>query len=304
MTPSFTTSLRDVSLVARFELLRAIRTWQGLAVIILYVIASIGSTYLFVQILGALERELAFTLQVPPTDTPGAMLDSLVNSKNFRDMVAFFVGDERLVDATLFWSPVATFHLWMNLLLMPFLATFVSADAISVDLRSRALRFELLRTGRLELVSGRFLAQAILCGIAGLAAAGASWTVALLTMVGNDAFWLGVGLLWAGWRSWVFGLAFVGLGVGVSQLTASPAWARILGLVGTALTWGLFGLLAWATTQVPAWIIAPLQLTLPQTWIRLLWEGGTLSLAAAVFLVALGLTWMTAGYVVTARRDA
>lgn len=304
MTPSIFMSLRDVGLVARFELLRAIRTWQGLAVIVLYVIASMGTTYLFISALGEVEHELATSLGVPQTETPGAMLDVVIKDESFRQFIGALIGDESLVDNVLKWSPITTIHLWTNLLMVPFLATFVSADAISVDLRSRALRFELLRTGRLELVSGRFLGQAILCGVAGLFAAMGAGAVALLAMVGNDPLWLAVGLVWAAWRSWVFGLPFLGLGLAMSQLTASPAWARILALVGTAGSWIAYGLLQWTMHTKLGWLVAPLAGLFPQTWMRLLWEGGGSAWVATGYFAALGLTWMALGHALTRRRDA
>ncbi|HHO50576.1 MAG TPA: hypothetical protein ENK18_06790, partial [Deltaproteobacteria bacterium] len=84
--------MRDVFLVARFEVLRAIRTWRALALIVLFMVASAGASFLFVQFIGLIENTLAQQMGVPPTQVPGAMLGELVASGTWRDLVEGMAG--------------------------------------------------------------------------------------------------------------------------------------------------------------------------------------------------------------------
>ena len=71
-------SARDTALVARFEIVRAVRTWRALALVVLYLVATAGGARIFVDFLSSLENRLAETLGVPPTDHPGAMTARLL----------------------------------------------------------------------------------------------------------------------------------------------------------------------------------------------------------------------------------
>ena len=301
--PSFLTSVRDAALVARFELLRAVRTWQALAVVVLYLVATAGSMRIFVAMIGAFETALAEQLGVPATDYPGAMLDRLIESAEFREVLAAMVGADRLVEHVLQYPILAVFHLWLGILLVPFLATFNSAESVSVDLRTRAVRFEVLRTGRLELVVGRFAGQALLAAVASLAAVGATWVVGMTFMVGNDPVDLAVATTWLSIRAWAFGLPFIGIGVGASQLTASPAWARVIAVCASGATWVGYGIARWGEGGRLA-VVADVALqVLPQGWILPLWEPGFGWVGACAVFLALGLACTGLGYLRFARRD-
>lgn len=305
--PTALASMRDAWLVARFELLRAIRTWQALAIVVLYVVTTAGAARIFVNILEVFERSVAQALGAPATDYPGAMMDRLLENDELRELVAAMVGDAALVDSVLAWPLLAVFHLWIGIALTPFLAAATSAESISVDLRSRALRFELQRTGRLELVVGRFLGQALLTLAASLLSVTATFTIGMLYMVGNDPLVLIGALAAFSLRSWAFGLPFLGIGVACSQLTASPAWARVLAIVACAGTWMAYGAAhAFAEwSEDSAWGLvsdAALQV-LPQGWVVGLWQPGAWWLTSATVFLALGLAATGAGYVRFARRD-
>lgn len=303
IAPSFWASLRDATLVARFELLRAVRTWQALAVVVLYVIATAGSMRIFVAMIGAFESALADQLGVRRTQYPGAMLDRLTESAEFREVLAAMIGGERLVDHVMQYPLLAVFHLWLGILLVPFLATFNSAETVSADLRTRAVRFEVVRTGRLELVVGRFAGQALLAAVASLAAVSATWIVGMAFMVGNDPVALAVATTWLSVRAWAFGLPFIGIGIGASQLTASPAWARVLAVCASGGTWVAYGIARWGEGGRLA-IVADIALqVLPQGWILPLWEPGLGWVGACVVLLALGLATTGLGYLRFARRD-
>lgn len=296
------TPIRDVLLVAWFELLRSLRTWRAVALCVLYLVAATGGAWLFVELIGVLENELATQLGVPRTDTPGAMLDQLVASDTFRELLSAMVGSSDLVKGLLDIPVLAVFHLWMGLLLVPFFAASASAECISIDLRSRALRFEALRTGRFELVMGRFVGQVVLTGVASFIALGGVWAVGMFAMVGNEALDLAANLVWLTLRAWAFGLPFVGLGVACSQLTTSSAWARVLAIGLTAGSWVGYGGARWAE-QTDYAVVADVALqVLPQGWIRGLWHPTEWMLSATV-CAALGVSAVALGYVRFAGRD-
>lgn len=302
--PSLLTSLRDTLLVARFELLRARRTWQAMAVILLFAIASGGSTYGFVQLLLEIENNLAAALGVPPTDSPGALTDVLLASDDLRRVMRGLINDWSLIDDVLEWPLVAIFHFWTSLVLVPWLAAFVSADTISEDVRTRAVRFELLRTGRLELVYGRFLGQCLLLAASLFLGGLTSFAVAWWYMILPDPLYVMYGLLAMSLRAFLWGLPFLGLGVACSESVKSATWARILALIGTTFAFIGHGILIWLRTKGYGLFVAPLIAISPASWIRSLWAGGLDTALAGLYLPAFAMVLVGLGYLVLARRDA
>ncbi|MBX2802877.1 MAG: ABC transporter permease [Myxococcales bacterium] len=296
--------MRDVWLVARFEVLRAIRTWRALALVVLFTVASAGASYLFVRFIGMLENEVAQQILAPRTETPGAMIDELVKSDTWREFVSNLVGADHLVDFIIQIPPLAMFNLWFGFLLVPFFAASASAECISLDVRSRAIRYEVLRTGRLELVTGRFIGQALLTGAAIAVSTVAVLGVGMRFMVLTDPVNLASWLAWFSIRAWVFAIPFIGIGVAASQITASPAWARVMAVGGVALSWVAYALArgAEAHDQYPWLTDVTLQL-LPQGWIQGMWEPGGAWLASAVVIVLLGVFFALLGYARFAGRD-
>lgn len=282
-------SLRDTLLVARFEVLRAVRTWQALALVAVYVVAMSGGAYTFIEALGAIEGKIAEGMGVPVTRWPGTLAEELRNSEQIGEMLSFLTGDpevgRRLREVPL----LALFLLWEGVGLVPFLAATTASEALAGDVRSRAIRFEAQRTGRAELVLGRFLGQLFLMGVASVIAVAAVGGLGLGLMAKQDPFALGAALVAYGARVVLFAVPFVGLGVSLSALTASPAWARLGAILVTAASWIAYGLCQVPTdgwTAVLADLVLPL---LPQHQISALWRGGTDLALAAVVLVALGL---------------
>jgi hypothetical protein len=297
------TSLHDVLLVARFEVLRAVRTWRALALILLYALTTAGCTWIFVKFLGAIENEVATSLGVPRTDKPGAMLDRALESNVLREFIGAMTGNSSFLDNIMAWPLLAVFFLWIGFGLLPFFAASTSAECIAIDVQSRAIRFELLRTGRAELVLGRFFGQCFLTGAGLMASAVAVFGVTQYTMVEQDPLELGLGLLGVVPRAWFFGLPFIGIGVAASQVTASPAWARVLAICATTLTWAAYGLAKWAETSDYPWLADVAMQVLPQGWMGGLWSTGVVWLAPGVSCAGLAGATVVLGYLVFARRD-
>jgi ABC-type transport system involved in multi-copper enzyme maturation permease subunit len=296
-------SLVDTLLVARFEVLRAVRTWRALALIVLYVLANAGGAYLFVEILGQVEGQLADQLHVPRTRWPGPLMDQVRQSPEILKLLQALVGDPGVAKELVHWPLLAVFQLWQGFVLVPFLAAAAAAESIAVDVQSRAIRFEALRTGRSELVAGRYLGQLALSVVATLAALASVGVVGTVLMVGQDPLELAAGLLVLGLRAVVFALPFAGIGIACSSLTSSPAWARVLALVAVAGTWVGYGVLSWAE-RAPWTTVADVLLPLlPQTWLDGLWRPGGALLASSLVCAGIGVAVAGLGYVRFARRD-
>lgn len=277
----------DVWLVARFELLRAVRTWRALALLAAYAVASGGAARLFVEAVGGMENALATALKVPALDTPGAMLSELVASEYWRQAVVRMTGSKDLADHLVTVPPVALFWLWVAILLTPFFAASTAAECVAIDAHSRALRYELLRTGRLELVFGRFAAQVLLAAAGTCVSMVVVQAVAYGFLLNQSPAELVPALLVYLPRAIAFAVPFVGVGVAASLVTSSAAWARVLALGGVAGSWVGWGLARWLARSQPA--VADVLLPLfPQGWLRGLWEPSAAWLGSAVACVALG----------------
>ncbi|MEZ4317108.1 MAG: hypothetical protein R3F61_06380 [Myxococcota bacterium] len=297
------TSLRDILLVARFEVLRAIRTWRAVALFLLYAIAYGGAAYVFLAILHALENQVARQLGVATTDTPGALLGPLLKSEMFQEMVLGMTGNPRLVEEVAVIPPLAIFAMWLGLLLIPFFAASASAECISIDMASRALRFEALRTGRLELVLGRFVGQLVLTAVASGVAAVVVWGMGMTMMVGNSPLQLAYWLVVLTGKAWSFSIPFAGLGVAASCLTTSPAWARVMAIGATAGSWVVYAVARYFEGGTYT-IFADLTLQLlPQGWLRMLWEPGFGWLLPALVCATLGAAAVGLGFARFAARD-
>jgi ABC-type transport system involved in multi-copper enzyme maturation permease subunit len=293
-------SLRDIVLVARFEWIRAIRTWRALALLALYIVASAGGTAIFLEVIGELETALAETMGVPPTEQVGVMLDQLRHSESYRRMLQelTFLED---VDELVEYPVLALFHLWLGLILVPFVGATAAAESLSGDLSTRAIRFEAVRTGRLELVTGRFLGQALLTGVASVVGTVGAWTVGVLHLYGTDPIELALGLVWMAIRAWLYSLAYVGMGIGISQWTANPNLARVMAILGVAVTWPMFGEVRFGSFVLPDLVSAMILQVLPQGWMMGLWTSQWPQ--SALVCVALGYAWVGVGYLRFAGRD-
>jgi len=296
--------MRDVFLIAQFELFRAIRTWRAVALVLLYAVATIGAGYLFANAIGLAEKALAESLGVAATEVPGAMMDDLIASDGFMEVLRAMVGStdgaERLMEVPL----AAIFHLWLGFLLVPFFAASASAESIAIDMNNRAIRFEALRTSRMALVLGRFAGQLTLTGVASLAAALCMWGTVMWMMVVQEPVALAGWLGWYTVRTWCFAVPFVGFGVACSQWTTSAAWARVMAVGGTAGSWVLYGIAQVMIEEDWFPMVADVLVqVLPQGWIRGMWDPGTGWILSCIVCVGLGLSSLLFGYVRFARRD-
>ncbi len=299
-------SVRDALIVAGFELLEALRSKRVLVLSLLYVGGSVAGAVLFVDLLASIEATLAKTLFVADPSKPGAMTFALLQSEQFRAVVNRLIRDPDLTDRLITLPPLATFYGWLALTFLPVLVMLTSVESITQDLQSGAARFSLVRCDRLSWAVGKLLGQSALMLASLTLGSLATLLVGLFRM---DGIALLPTLLWSlqlSLRASVFGFAYVGLALGLSQLTRSVQIARALGLAVLALFGAMRAVLEsdWTIERAPV-IAATLGRLLPRSHQIDLWRPElSARLPAMVMLVALGISFFAVGHVVRKRRDA
>ncbi len=300
----FLASTRDATVVARWWLARALRTRSAIAGLTVYTLVIAGGAWVFTRILLEMERAAAGALGVPSTDRPGAMLDVLRERGDLQQVLEGLVGDPAQAAWAMELPILSTWSFWLGLAIVPFLAAAAGAETVSPDIRDRSLRFELVRTGRLELILGRTAGQALLVGVGLLCGLAGVWVLAMTAMVEQPPVAQATTLLLFAPRLWVWSLPWLGLGVACSQLTGITNLARALALF--AVTSGLIGfalvkhLLA-PKVPVLADVLLPL---LPSSWVRGLWGPGFDWLLSGVALLGLGIVAALIAYPLFRRRNA
>lgn len=301
---AFVTSIRDVFAVARFHVVRSVRTRTVLFLCTVYMLSAGGIAWIFRGIIKELEKNAAEILRVPVTDTPGAMIETLREREELQSIVGGLVPDEALVDWALALPVLSIAHFWMALGTLPFLAAVVGAEVVSPGIKDRSLRYELVRTGRLELVLGRWAGQGTLIAVATLASIVGPLIIGTFFMVQQPLGESVAVLLSMTPRLIAWSLPFLGIGVACSMTTGNTNFARILALGGATATWVLMGVFRteWMAEKAPV-LIDVVEPILPQTYMVGLWGPGTGWLLSSSILLGLGFAFTLFGYPLFARRN-
>lgn len=300
------TRLRDILLVAGFDLLDSLRSRKALVLLVLYLAGSVGAALIFLEALSSVEAAAADTLRVAATEQPGTMTEQLMASEQFLDMVTALVRDRELARELVSVPPMALFYGWMSLTFVPILVTLTSADAVSAEVATGSVRFALFRTERVSWAVGKLAGQSALmaCGI--LLGALGVYGVGLVRLAGFQPAESAAWLLAVSGRTWTYGFTWLGLSMGVSQLTRSVSRARGIALIALFGTGMLGGLLRTDRVRdfAPVLVDTLFQL-FPQAYRVDLWRPELMDrLPAFVMLLALGGLFFAAGHAVFARRDA
>ncbi len=297
-------SLRDTFQVGRFHLIRAVRTWTVVFLCAVYMLGAGGVAWSFRGLIGKLEQSAAELLRVPVTDTPGAMVEILRGREELQSIMSGLIPDDTLLDWALSLPVLTIPHFWMALVLLPFIAAVIGAEVISPGIRDRSLRYELVRTGRLELMLGRWAGQCVLIGLGTTLSVLPPLVIGEFFMVGQPfgeslSVLLGMTPPLIAWS-----LPFLGLGVACSQSTANTNFARLFALFGTVSTWIAFGVFQtdWMVRKAP-WLVDILEPLLPQSYIESLWGPGLVWVLPSVILLGLGIGFALLGFPLFARRN-
>lgn len=289
--------------VARFELLEALRSRLFLIVVSMYGAGAAIGSYAFIKTVEAAERaarrSLAQNLGIAESELPADLV-----REQALPMFTSLVEDAGIREELLRMPPLSIFYGFMALNLVALLVLVISTGTMAADLGSGAARFALFRCDRLTWASGKFLGQEALLA-AGL---GAGALVAGATGVMLDAGFQAETWLWllrTSFRAWLYGSAYLGIFLGISLVSRSALKARALAL----FVWMGFGIVHSIVTaeflnaRIP--FLRYLGVVFPAEHRQRLWspDWGNY-LLAAVPLLAIGLAGFLAGHAVFRRRDA
>ena len=297
-------SVRDTIYIAYFHILRAIRTRTMLFLFVVYLLISGGMAWFGRAIIHEFEKQTADTLMVPQTKTPGAMMETLRTQDNFHRMISGMVPDAELVEWAMTLPVLTIFHYWISLFVLPFIVAIIGAEMISPSIKDRSLRYELLRTGRLELVMGRFLGQRLLIGVGTLLACIAPIIVGEFFMV-QQPFFKTVWVLFSFVpKLFIWSLPFLAVGIALSMITQITNLARILALSSVAGSWILYGFLLHHDQQGDyPFLVAVMSPIIPQYHGTALWLPSWDWLLSGSILLTMSIVYCMTGYPLFARRN-
>ncbi len=236
--------VRDVALVARFEIGEALRTRLLIVMLLLFVGGGALGAWGFTEFVDGLETRAAQALDAPQTRRPGGTLRRLRESGSYRSFLFAFVRDQDKAEYFAAQPPIVVFYGWAALMFLPWLVLFTSADTIASEVATRAVRYPALRTGRLPYAVGKAMGQAILvAGVTGLSGL-TFFLVAWANLSGFEVGATALGILSYWPRVLVHALPFLGWAMCASMATSSTNLARILslgGAVALAIAGGLAG---------------------------------------------------------------
>jgi ABC-type transport system involved in multi-copper enzyme maturation permease subunit len=247
------TFARDVAVVASFELGEALRSRLLVVMILLFVGAGAVGAWAYGSLIQEAESRAATALGAPASKRAGATVRRLRDSQSYRDVVRFFVRDTKKADFYSSYPPIVVFYFFAAFAFTPWLILFTSAETIASEVASRAVRYSLLRTGRLAYAAGKSLGQlAILIGVTGLGAV-VFYVIAWIKLGDFEAGATAIGLLSYWPRVVLYTLPFLSWAMFASMATASANLARIVSLGGGVLLATAGGL-----SEVESWRRGPL----------------------------------------------
>jgi len=171
---------KQVISVAGFELGTLFRSKRALAVIILYVLVTLGIAALFTWLSMKFGPELR-SLQLAANAQAGSHAGAST-ATHVKNMIPTLVrgNDAATLNHLMNQPMVIVGYFLFVLLFIPYLPALISFDIINADIRSRFIRFQLLRTSRGTLLAGKIIAHWVLflivSGIANMVLFGYAWS--------------------------------------------------------------------------------------------------------------------------------
>lgn len=219
-------ALQDIVEVASFELRE---TWSSRVSMVL--LALYGGFTLFaafgyaavIRLIGSVTNE---TLNIEGQD-PMVSGEELLKNENVQIQLE---GMENIQGMGLDDPPMVIFFRVVCGLAVPLLVLLLSSQTVARDIKTGAIRYSLVRVGKLELILGRALAHGFLHAVVQISMI----PVALLAGAAllPDFAWgetVG-GLSVASFQAWLWGLCFLGVALYASQISNTPFGAQATGL--------------------------------------------------------------------------
>ena len=295
-------SWRRIWQSAVFELFSAMRSRRAIVVAVLYLVVSLLCMGGSITLLGKMEDQLSQVLQVEKAEgtKSGVVSAALWKSKPFQKLVRGALKDSLVYDDICGKHPAELIYAWFVLLLVPPLTLMLSANRAASEIGSGSVLYMITRVTRLEWTLGKYLGSALLIMVGLLIGAGGAWAVAFFKLAGADVAALFPAMLGWSLKAWALSLSWLGLALGISHFFKSGAKAD-------GVAWVM--LLVFAA--VPDWLrwfggrYAFLAVLFPSTVEKSLWRSSFAPVATAtVWLLMLGLCYLSAGYAYFSRRDA
>lgn len=296
--------LRDIFIIARQELDDSVRSRRAAVVLILYLAGAMLACNGFISAIHKVESQLTEALSLQAAATPGAVTDALWESARFRRMVISLVGDRETAMEMLSVPPIALIYGWLAFMFIPALVMLCTSSRIADEVAGGSCRFVLLRTSRPAWCIGKFVGQSLLVVLALALSAVGAWCTARFRLAGMDGVLAAQAMFVFAAKAWVYALAFVGLALGISQLTRSPHLATAGGL----LAWIVIGVLFRFARHFEGdgirqvWALVGMLTPHSHRW-DLMRSAPSHVISGAVFCVALGLVFLMAGHAVFRKRD-
>jgi len=286
------------------ELVDAFRSRRAIALFVLYLLGSIASCAMFVRVLHEVEKELVAGLGLTPPATAGSVTETLWESDVFKHILTELVGDRSVAETLLSVPPLALFYAWLSFIFAPLLVMLLSSPRIAEEVGSGSVRFVLFRTSRSAWCLGKLGGQAVLLAAALLISAAGAWGVGMVRMAGFPPLGSIPYLLVFSARAWIFAWPFLGLALGVSQLTRSPVMATAAGFVVMGCMFIATGLSHYFTGDGWRQLLDVVYQLSPYGTRAALWHfDAAHMIPATVLLMALGLLYFLLGYAGYVRRD-
>jgi ABC-type transport system involved in multi-copper enzyme maturation permease subunit len=301
--------VRDVALVARYELAEAVRSKLLIVILLLFVGGGALGAWSFTRLVETVEENAARVTGAPTARRPGGTVRRMRDTGSYRDMVRVFIRNDQKADYIASFPPIVAFYAWVTFSFTPFLILLTAAETIASEVANRSIRYSVLRTGRLEFALGKSLGQALIIVAVTALAAVVFYVIAWASLAGfeHGATALGLVSYWS--RLLVYALPFLGWAMLASMVTRSTNLARILSLgggVGLAILSGL-------VSHPPRWFrggtfVDTLRdlfghLTPFQHSDGLTYPGGGAFLSDLSICLALTVLYFAAGFVLLRRRD-
>jgi len=132
--------VRDVGLVARYELAEAARSKLLIVIALLFVAAGGLAAWSFTEVVSTVEENAARLTGAPAARRPGATMRRLRDSGSYQELLRRVMRNQQKADYFAAIPPIVTFFSWFAFNITPFLVLLGSAETIATEVGSRAIR--------------------------------------------------------------------------------------------------------------------------------------------------------------------
>ena len=282
----------------------SVRTRRFAVTLLLYLAISLLTMNGMISVLLRIETEVRQLLQLPAAGRGGIITDAVWQSRWFRGMIRQILQDDAAALDLFTQHPLAVAYGRLALFYTPLLVMLLVPARLSDELGSGAIRYAAARVTRGAWLAGKFSGHTATTGLAILMGAVGAWIVARLRLPADDGGALAIGMGWAALRTWIYAVAFIGIGCGLGMFTRSSGRAMALGIL-SLLVLGAGGMIAfWLERRGILRGAHLLRSLLPQTYQIDLWRlSFSRVLSACAIMAGFAGAGLGSGHAKLCRRD-